>query len=143
MVPLLGLTAVVSLFVWTGRWYFEEFSDFADAVGDWVLFALAWAVWPALICVFLYRTVLYTYRLTDRAVLVEFGFLYRPVAPIQLTDITEVRVGGARWLRQLDVGWVDVRTADRCVRLKGVRNPAKLAERILAARTAASLQPNE
>jgi hypothetical protein len=139
MVPTIALIAAVSLLVWTGRWYFVDLSDFADAVGDWAIFALAWAVWPALAVAFLYRTVLHTYRLTDRAVLVEFGFLSPPVPPILLRDVTAVVIGGS-WLRRLlNVGWVEMRTADRIVRLKGVRNPALFAERIRATR--AALQP--
>ena len=135
MIPAIVLATVVSLLVWTGRWYLDDLSAFADAVGDWALFGLAWAVWPALVLAFLYKTVLHTYRLTDRAVLVEFGFLSRPVAPIQLEDVTAVVVGGCWLMRRLGVGWVELRTADRTVRLRGVRDPALVAERIREART--------
>jgi membrane protein YdbS with pleckstrin-like domain len=131
--PALALAAVASLLVWTGRWYFDDLSDFADAVGDWVVFALAWAVWPAVAAVFLYKTVTHTYRLTDRAVLAEFGFLAPPVPPIPLKDVTAVVSGGGWLRRRLGVGWVEVRTAGRAVRLKGVRNPGLFAEQIRAA----------
>jgi membrane protein YdbS with pleckstrin-like domain len=134
MLPAVTVAAVVSLLVWTGRWYLDDLSAFADAVGDWAVFLLAWAVWPALVFAFLYKTVLHTYRLTDRAVLAEFGFFSRPVAPLPLKDVTAVVVGGGWLLRQFGVGWVEVRTADRAVRLKGVRNPALFAERIRTAR---------
>src|SRR5687768_14035197 len=80
--PAVALTAVASLLVWTGRWYLDDLSDFADRVGDWAVFALAWAVWPAVAFAFLYKTVTHTYRLTDRAVLAEFGFFSPPVPPI-------------------------------------------------------------
>src|SRR5262245_789065 len=84
MTPAIALAAVVSLLVWTGRWYLDDISVLADELGAWAMFALAWAVWPALVAVFLYRTVTYTYRLTDRAVLADFGFAFRPVAPVWL-----------------------------------------------------------
>ena len=127
MLPALLGTATVSLLVWTGRWYLDDLSAFADQIGDWAVFLLAWAVWPALAFAFLYKTVLHTYRLTDRAVLAEFGFFYRPVAPLSLGDVTAVVVGGGWLLRQLGVGWVEVRTGDRAVRLRGVRHPALFA----------------
>jgi uncharacterized membrane protein YdbT with pleckstrin-like domain len=135
--PAIALVAVASLVVWTGRWYLDDLSDFADRVGDWAFFALAWAVWPALAFVFLYKTVTYTYRLTDRAVLAEFGFLSRPVPPVLLKDVTAVVVGGGWLRRRVGVGWVEVRTAGRVVRLKGVRKPAVFAEMIRAAWAAA------
>jgi membrane protein YdbS with pleckstrin-like domain len=130
MAPAVALIAVASLLVWTGRWYLDELSYFADYVGGLAMFAVAWAVWPALIAIFLYRTVTFTYRLTDRAVLVDFGFFYRPVPPIPLKDITAVAVGGGWLARRLRVGWIEVRSAKQTVRLKGVRNPSLFAEKI-------------
>lgn len=127
MAPLGVLLALASLVLWTGQWYQSDLSDLADRIGSLALFALAWAVWPALIAVFLYRTVTYTYRLTDRALLVDFGFLFRPVPAIPLADVTAV-VTGSNWMgRRLDVGWVEVRTPDRTVRLSGVRHPTSFA----------------
>ena len=97
LAPAVGVAAVASLVVWTGRWYLEDLSDLADRLGSWVVFALAWGVWPALVAVFLYRTVTYTYRLTDRALLVDFGPLSPPVPPVSLVEVTAVVVGGG-WL---------------------------------------------
>jgi membrane protein YdbS with pleckstrin-like domain len=130
MAPAVALIAVASLLVWTGRWYLDELSDFADYVGGLAMFALAWAVWPAVIAIFLYRTVTFTYRLTDRAVLVDFGFFCRPVPPMPLKDIISVTVGGGWLARRLRVGWIEVRSAAQTVRLKGVRNPYLFAEKI-------------
>jgi len=127
LVPVVALAVVASLVVWTGRWFQPDLSELADRVGALVVFALAWAVWPAIAAVFLYRTVTYTYRLTDRAVLADFGFLSRPVAPVSLADVTAVVIGGGWIARKLGVGWVEVRTQDRIVRLPGVRNPAAFA----------------
>jgi hypothetical protein len=90
-------------------------------------------VWPALAAVYLYRMVTYTYRLTDRALLIDFGFWHRPVAPVWLVEVKEVRVGSG-WLGHiLGVGWVEVRTADRAVRFPGVRHAVQFAEQIRAA----------
>jgi len=126
LLPWALLLAVLSLLVWTGHWYLDDVTRLADALGDRLRFALAWAGWPVLAAVFLYRTVTFTYRLTDRCLLVDFGPLHRPVAPIPLRDVTTVVVGGgmSRWL---GVGWVEVRTAGRVVRLTGVRRPGLFA----------------
>jgi membrane protein YdbS with pleckstrin-like domain len=127
MAPVVALLAVASLVLWTGQWYQADLSELADRIGSLTLFALAWAVWPALIAVYLYRTVTYTYRLTDRAMLVDFGFLSRPVPAISFATVTAV-VSGAGWLsRRLGVGWVELRTLDRAVRLPGVRHPTAFA----------------
>jgi hypothetical protein len=127
LAPAVILVAVLSLAVWTGRWYLDDFSEFADRVGTLAVFAMAWAVWPALLAVLLYRTVTFTYRLTDRALLVDYGFLSPPVTPIDLVAVkTVVVLGGwkSRWLR---VGSIEIQTEDRIVRLRGVRQPETFA----------------
>jgi hypothetical protein len=128
--PAIAIMAIASLIVWTGRWYLEDLSALADRVGALAVFALAWCVWPGLLAVYLSRAATYTYRLTDRAVLVDFGFWYRPVSPVWLRDITQVRTGGGWMQRVLGVGWVEVRTLGRAVQLVGVRHPELFAERI-------------
>jgi hypothetical protein len=128
------------LVVWTGRWYLEDLSDFSERVGSLVVFALAWGVWPALAAVLLYRTVTFTYRLTDRALLVDFGFLSSPVPPVPLAELTGVVAGGGWLSRRLGVGWIEVRTAERAVRLRGVRHPQLFA---MAIRDAAGRQKGQ
>ena len=131
--PPTAVATVVSLVVWTGRWYLDDLSELADRVGALAVFALAWCVWPALLTMYLYRTVTYSYRLTDRAVLIDFGFWHAPVPPVWLEEIAEVRTG-AGWIdRLLGIGWVELRTAGRSVRLVGVRRSEELAEQIRAA----------
>lgn len=137
MSPVVALAAVASVVVWTGQWYLDDISDLAERLGGWAMFALAWGVWPAVAAVFLYRTVTFTYRLTDRTVLADFGPLCPPVPPIPLPSVTAVVVGGGWLARRLRVGWVEVRTADRVVRLKGVRNPSLFAMQLRAAVAAA------
>ena len=128
--PALAAAAVASLVVCVGRWHQDDLSELAKRAGALAVFALAWGVWPVLGAVYLYRAATYTYRLTDRAVLIDFGFRYRPVPPVWLREVTEVRSGAGPVGRLLGVGWVEVRTADRAVRLTGVRRPNALAGRI-------------
>lgn len=130
MAPAIALAAIANILVLSGRWYLVDLSEFVDHVGALALFALAWAVWPGLFAVLLYRTITYTYRLTDRALLVDFGFFSNPVQPIALADVIAVIVGGGWMNRWLGVGWVEVRTHDRSVRMSGVRRPAIFAEKI-------------
>jgi hypothetical protein len=134
--PTFALAAIASVLVLSGRWYLVDMSEFVDRVGALAVFALVWAVWPGLLAVFLYRTVTYTYRLTDRVVLVDFGFFSLPVAPIALADAIEVIVGSGWMTRWLGVGWVEVRTKDRSLRMTGVRHPAAFAEKIRIASAA-------
>lgn len=109
-------------------------SELTQRLGALAVFGLVWCVWPALAAAYVYRMVTYTYRVTDRAVLVDFGFWHRPVPPVWMAEVREVRVGSGRLDRRLGVGWVEVRTPDRTVRLLGVRNPEEFAGQILAAR---------
>jgi len=131
--PTFALAVVASVLVLVGRWYLEDLSEFADRVGALVVFALAWAVWPGLLLASLYRTVTYTYRLTDRALLADFGFFFNPVTPVELADATAVAIGGGWLTRWLGVGWVEMRTKEKSLRLTGVRHPSVFAEKIRVA----------
>lgn len=125
--------SILSFVVWTGRWYFEDISAFAERFGGLALFAMAWGLWPALGAVLLYRTVTYTYRITDRALLVDFGSLSRPVPAIPWSEIQEVTAGGSWLSRVMGVGWVEVQTHDHTVRMCGVRHPGAFADAIRSA----------
>ena len=120
--PMLVVAASASAALLAGRWYLD---DLAAAL---VTYLLVLALWPTLLGLTLYRAITYTYRITDRALLVDRGFLNRPVAPIWLKDITDVRTG-SNWLnRWLDVGWLTVQTAEgRRIKLRALRNPAAFA----------------
>lgn len=133
-IPAVAVAGAASLAVVVGRWALEDLSQLADRVGALAVFALAWCFWPAFAAVYLYRTVTYSYRLTDRALLIDFGFRHRPVPPVPLSEVAEVRAG-AGWLdRLLGVGWIEVRTtAGRRVRLVGVRRPEEVAHAIRGA----------
>jgi uncharacterized membrane protein YdbT with pleckstrin-like domain len=132
-VPQLAVAAAASAALLSGRWYLEELSELADRAGALAVYALVLAVWPGLLAVVLYRTVTFTYRLTDRALLLDRGSLFRPEPPVWLADVTAV-TAGASWLgRRLGVGWVRVATDGRTVRLTGVRDPGAFAVAVRAA----------
>lgn len=128
--PAVAVASTVSFVVWTGRWYLDPLSALAERVGALAIFAPVWCLWLVLAAVYLYRSATYTYRLTDRAVLIDFGFRHHPVPPVWLRDVTQVRTGGDWLHRLLGVGWVEVQTADRLVRLPGVREPEAFAKLI-------------
>lgn len=133
-VPHLAAAGAVSAVLLAGRWYLEDLSELADRVGAFAVYAVTLAAWPGLLAVLLYRVVTFTYRLTDRAVLIEWGFLFRPEPPVWHADVVGV-ASGADWLgRKLGVGWVRLTAADgRVVRLAGVRNPGRFAGEVWAA----------
>ena len=130
-VPVLVLASAAALFVSTGRHYLDDFSALAARVSALALFALPWAACAC--AAYLYKCVTYTYRLTDRAVHADFGPLFRPVPPLELRDVSEVRARAGPLGRLLGVGRVEVRGAGRVLRLPGVRDPEALANRIRAA----------
>jgi membrane protein YdbS with pleckstrin-like domain len=132
--PAVATAAVVSAVLLSGRWYFEELSWFAEKAGALAVYAMTLAVWPGLLSTLLYRAVTYTYRLTDRAVLIDWGFRNRPEPPVWLKDVTEVAIA-AGWVgQQLGIGTVTITAAGgRVVALAGVANPAAFAEAIRTA----------
>ena len=134
--PAVAAAALASLVVWTGRWYLGPLSELAARAGALAVFALAWGVWPALVAVYVYRTVTYSYRLTDRVLWLDSGFWGPPHVPVALTEVTAARAG-AGWLdSRLGVGWVEVSAGARVVRLVGVRDPQAFAEQVRAAAAA-------
>lgn len=136
--PLFVIGILATGLVLTSRWAVQDLSELVDRVGALVVFALAWAVWPGLIGVFLYRTITFTYRLTDRAVLADFGMFARPVAPVPLVDVTTVAADHGWWAMLFGVGWVEVRTPMRNLLLPGIRRPEAFAARIRTAAHAAT-----
>jgi membrane protein YdbS with pleckstrin-like domain len=126
LLPLALPLIVVSAVVWLGRWYFEDLSELADRIGTWTLFVLAWGAWPLFLLVWAYRTITYTYRLTDRALLVDFGFRHPYQPPVPLEQIIEITVHQGVIGRYLNVGQVHIRTPERSVLLPGVHAPQGL-----------------
>ena len=124
-VPLAAVAALASAALLAGRWYLD------DLTAALVPYALVLALWPGLLGLALYRTITWTYRLTDRALLVDRGFLSRPEPPVWLRDVAKVECG-ANWLaRQLAIGWLRVTTTEhRVVILTALRDPTAFAARL-------------
>jgi len=136
MAPLIFVVAFISLLVWTGQWYLDDISALAVQLGGWATFAIAWGVWPAVLVVFLYRCVTFTYRITDQAVFVDLGPLYHPIAPLRLETLDLIVIGGGWLARQLGVGCVDLRAGNRVLRLKGIWHPKSFVAKLQAAKDA-------
>jgi hypothetical protein len=141
LLPAVLLAAAGSAALLFGRWYLRELTELAGRFGALTVFGLAAAAWPGLLAVLIYRTTTYTYRLTDRALLVDRGFRHRPEPPVWLHDVAKVEAGAGPVGRVTGVGWVRVTTtAGRAVRLTGVRDASSFAEQI---RTAAGQMTND
>lgn len=134
--PAIILAAILNILVLSGRWYLTGLSELADRAGALAVFALAWAVWPGLLTVILYRTVTFTYRLTDRKLLLDFGIFSARTEPIALNEVIVVVVGGGVFGRWLGVGWLEVRTKGQSWHMTGVRTPQVFADKIRAASAA-------
>ncbi|MFO0803818.1 MAG: PH domain-containing protein [Gemmataceae bacterium] len=120
--PLLLLAAALTAALLASRFLFNEF---LSAV---LTYLLVLGLWPALLFVAAYRSVTYTYRLTDRALLVDRGFLHHPVPPLTYDGIAKVEHGASPVYSWLRVGWVRVSMNDgREVKLRSLRDPAAFA----------------
>ena len=129
-VPLTALAIILSTTLLAGRWYVDGLSDAL------ITYFLVLALWPALLGHTIYRTITYTYRITDRALLVDRGSLHRHEAPVWFKELLRVETG-AGWVdRMLGIGWVSVSTAGRTLHLRAIRDPhgfaAMLRERMKA-----------
>jgi membrane protein YdbS with pleckstrin-like domain len=104
------------------------------SVGDWVdldpettAFIRFWVVllgWIVAGVVWAYRGASFVYRLTPRHLFIDFGMLFRPVAPIPLTDIEEIEWRAWALRRLFGVGSLILRVRGRPpVRLRGIFRP--------------------
>jgi hypothetical protein len=140
-VPAAAAAVALSAALLAGRWAVaSDVTTLHDRFATLAVYASVLAVWPVVLGLAAYRAVARTYRLTDRAVLIDWGPFARPEPPVWLADLAEVRAG-AGWLgRRLGVGWVVLReSSGRAVRLSGVRDPAGFAaavEKLVTARPA-------
>lgn len=140
-VPAATAAVALSATLLAGRWAVaDDVTTLPDRLTTLAVYASVLAVWPTVLGLAAYRSVVRTYRLTDRAVLVDWGPFARPEPPVWLADLVEVRAG-AGWLgRRLGVGWVVLRDrTGRTVRLSGVHDPAGFAaavEKLVTARPA-------
>jgi uncharacterized membrane protein YdbT with pleckstrin-like domain len=132
-VPAFALASVLTVAIMASRFYED---DLGNAV---FTYAIVLILWPALLFVAVYRSVTYTYRITDRALLVDRGFLHRPIPPLHYADISSVEHGASWFYSWLRIGWVHVTAVGRkTVRMPSLRDPAAfaklLSERIEAAK---------
>lgn len=99
-------------------------------------------VWSLVLGIAAYRSIVRTYRLTDRAILVDWGPFVDREAPVWFTNVLAVR-SGAGWIGQrFGVGWVELHEATgRVVRLTGVRDPAGFAAQVQALVSASPAPP--
>jgi hypothetical protein len=120
--PLIAVAGGISAALLAGRWYLD---DFTAAL---IPYAIVLALWPGLLGLTVYRAITYTYRLTDRALLVDRGFRNRPEAPLWLADVNTVEYGGHWIARKLGIGWVKVTSIEgREIVLTAIRNPEQFA----------------
>jgi len=120
--PFVALAALVTVALLGGRWIFNE------TLHGILPYAIVLLIWPALLGTWLYRSITYTYRITDRALLVDLGFRHPPIPPIAFQDLASVE-HGANWVHAaLHIGWVRATARDgRTVKLKSIRDPAAFA----------------
>lgn len=130
-IPWLFLGIAVDIFVLVGRWSLDDLSSSAHRIAAIGAYVAALVGSSLLVTALLYRTVTYTYRLTDRAVLIDKGFFSLYLPPIWLEEIAEV-TARMNWIGQrLGVGHVFVTTAaGRMIRMAGVRDPGEFARLI-------------
>jgi hypothetical protein len=131
MIPGLVIGAVVSVIVLFGL---PPIGDWIGLPYDWTAFLLFWITffcWVAAGIVWAYRGSSFVYRLTPRRLYVDFGALYPPVTPIDLSGVTGVECRAWALRRLFGVGAIIVRAEDRPpVRLRGIFRPERFAEAI-------------
>lgn len=132
--PAILLAASVSILLLVGRWALEDLSWFADQAGALVVYAVTLAIWPGLLATLCYRAITYTYRVTDRGIIIDWGFRNLPEAPVWFHELVAVEVKFHPIGRILGFGRVILRCQDgRVVALRGVANPDAFADSIRTA----------
>lgn len=121
-IPLVCLALVLTIALLAGRWWLDEF---VEALVPYVIVLI---LWPAILGHGFYRSITYTYRLTDQALIVDLGFRNPPVPPIRFSELIGVEYGASRIHSLLGIGWVEAVARDeRRIRLKALRDPAEFA----------------
>lgn len=133
MAPAAAVAGVLSMGLLIARWLSDDLSALAEQLGLLFIYVPLAVIWGVLIGVGLYRSITYTYRLTDHALLVDRGFRWppEPLAPLQ--DIVDVQARTDFPGRWFNVGRVMVATTEgRRIEMTGVHAPAAFAESIRA-----------
>ena len=130
MLPSFLLCFLLTLLLLPGRWFLDDWRGVTNEVGTFALFGTTAALWIFQVVRWGYRAITYTYRLTNRHLYVDHGFLYRPEVAIDLARVAGVKWGGNPLGHLLRVGWVEV-TLDgdsQPVLLTGVSRPLRFAD---------------
>ncbi len=133
-IPTVVVASLVSLTLLVGRWVFSDFEILDSHVSAFVFYALAIVIWPVLLLSLIYRMITYTFRLTNRGMLVDWGFRHLPEPPLLFGELLTVEVAVSRLDRLLGLGKLQLRCqSGRVVLLKGVREPEGFASAIRTA----------
>lgn len=135
--PLFALALLLTFSLLVTRLLFNELLDALIA------YLIVLVLWPTLLFVAVYRAVTYTFRITDRALVVDRGFLHGPILPLPYAGIAKVEHGD-NWIHALlNIGWVRATMADgRSVKMPSLRDPAGFAA-LLRARAAAAAEKSK
>jgi len=137
--PSIVIGVAMSATVMLGAEYLSQWTLLHD---EWAAFAAFWVIlicWAGMAIVWTYRSASFVYRLTSKALYLDFGRLYGPTPPILLASITDVKCRAWALRRLFGVGSVIV-SSEGCapLRLRGIFHPERFAEAINVARRFAS-----
>lgn len=128
--PATGLAVFTCLILLFGPWL-ARLSHFQHEWVSFTLFSSLLAVWAICIVRWLYRGACYVSLLTDQAIHVDYGFLYKPVPPIPLRDIETIEYRLWVWWL-MDVGTLVIRVKNRRPTiLPSIVNPQRVREQCL------------
>jgi len=125
MIPGFVVCAVVTLALLGLDWWLDPDDT---RFSNWLLGPLLLGVWLVQGLRWLYRTVTYTYRVTNRHLYIDFGSMNLPVPRVAWAAVRGVRVDRGVIERRLGVGSVCVDLTDgRVVEMPGVWQPNEFA----------------
>jgi uncharacterized membrane protein YdbT with pleckstrin-like domain len=131
MLPSFVICLLISLALLTGGWFFEDIRGFGDEHGSYLFFVIVWIIWFVQIARWIYRGSTFCYRLTDKHLLIDRGFLHLPIAPIPLREIALVQWGSNVVYRLFSLGWVTVHLKNGTrQQMSGVHEPEPFAKLI-------------
>jgi uncharacterized membrane protein YdbT with pleckstrin-like domain len=131
MWPSFLVCGLMTLLLLVGGWFIEGIRGIGQETGSWVFFILTILIWVLQFCRWFYRGATVTYRLTDKKIHIDRGFLSPPVESIKLIDIQQILVGQNLLGKWFGVGWVSIQsTNNRREVLEGVYRPEEFADLI-------------
>jgi hypothetical protein len=133
MLPGFGFCVLFLLVAIIAGWYCWARLGFDRLTTRYSAFALIGLVWGLQIIRWLHRTITFSYRLTNRRLLLERNFVRSGRAELGLDTITEVRALQSPIERRLGIGTLYVFAADKnlpAMVLAGVVSPDKVSDQI-------------